>query len=76
METTISPNHRTFMKELKNWCARENTCAIAYRQGNGKTTLVSSEIVDLFSWQGKKYMLIEKGQLICMDRLVSVRNLC
>lgn len=62
------------MQKLKNWCAREKICSIAYRQSDGKTTKISSEIVDLFTWQGKKYMLIEKGQLICMDRLVSVSD--
>lgn len=75
MKTTISPSLRTFKQELKKCCARDAACAIAYRHNNGKTTTMSSQIIDLFSWQGREYVLIEKGQLICIDRLVSVDDL-
>ena len=74
MKTTISPSHRILKQELKKCYAREAACTITYHQNNSKTT-ISSQIIDLFSWQGREYVLIEKGQLICVDRLVSVDGL-
>ncbi len=74
MKTTTIAENQSFSTYLKNWCAEQKPCKIAYRQNNGETIHVSSTIVDLFSWQGKDYLLMEKGQLISLERLLSVND--
>ena len=67
--TSISTN---FFSNLQNWSSEERPCTIEYRQNDGSSVKVNSVIVDLFSWQGTEYVLMEKGQLIRLDRLINV----
>jgi Rho-binding antiterminator len=64
----------TFHHYLEAWARQQQACKIQYRQNDGSAIEVSSEIIDLFSWQGADYILIEKGQLIRIDRLLSVND--
>jgi Rho-binding antiterminator len=64
----------TFHQYLETWARQQQACKIQYRQNDGSAIEVSSEIIDLFSWQGAQYILIEKGQLIRIDRLLSVND--
>lgn len=63
-----------FYNYLENWTEQQQPCTIEYRQNDGSSVQVSSRIIDLFTWQGSEYMLMEKGQLIRLDRLVRVNN--
>ncbi|AHM60597.1 hypothetical protein D770_11700 [Flammeovirgaceae bacterium 311] len=69
MKTPFTYN---FFDYLQNWSSQEKSCAIVYRQNDGSAVRLNTVIVDLFEWQGNNYVLMEKGQLIRLDRLISV----
>lgn len=64
----------TFHECLESWSQEQQPCKIQYRRQDGSAVEVASKIVDLFTWQGAEYMLMEKGQLIRLDRLLSVNE--
>ncbi|WP_224996711.1 hypothetical protein [Cesiribacter sp. SM1] len=74
MRIVNTPVKSDFFDNLQNWSSQEKSCSIVYRQNDGSSVKVNSVIVDLFSWQGNNYILMEKGQLIRLDRLVSVED--
>lgn len=67
-----TPPINNFFNYLQTWSAEEKSCAIVYRQNDGSAVRLNAVIVDLFEWQGNNYVLMEKGQLIRLDRLISV----
>lgn len=67
-----TPPINKFFNHLQNWSVQEKSCHIVYRQNDGSAVQLNAVIVDLFSWQGSQYVLMEKGQLIRLDRIVSV----
>ena len=74
MRTTHTPISCTFFDYLESWSKEQQPCRIEYRQNDGSSVKLSSRIVDIFTWQGTEYLLMEKGQLIRLDRLVSVND--
>jgi hypothetical protein len=64
----------TFLDYLQNCGKQERLCKIEYTQHDGSAVSLSSPIVDLFSWQGSDYLLLDKGQLIRLDRVVRVND--
>jgi hypothetical protein len=72
MSSVSTPGTNNFFDHLQNWSSQEKSCSIVYRQNDGSIINVNSVIVDLFSWQGNNYILMEKGQLLRLDRLVRV----
>ena len=74
MNISYTPISCTFFDYLESSCLQQQPCKIEYRQNDGSTVKVSSKIVDLFTWQGTDYLLMEKGQLVRLDRLTSVND--
>ncbi|WP_040396436.1 hypothetical protein [Cesiribacter andamanensis] len=72
--SAYTPISCTFHGYLESWMKQQQACKIRYRQDDGSSVQVSSRIIDLFSWQGAEYLLMEKGQLIRLERLESVND--
>lgn len=74
MNIAHTPISCSFYDYLENSAQEMQACKICYKLENGKAANVSSPIVDVFHWQGADYLQLERGQLIRMDRLLSVND--
>lgn len=74
MKHSDNADNFTFLSFLENCGKQEQPCKIEYKQLDGSAVRLSSPIVDVFSWQGSEYLLLDKGQLIRLDRVVSVNG--
>ena len=71
----INPSvNGAFLTYLQSCGTQEQLCTIEYRKQDGKAIQISSPIVDIFTWQGSDYLLLDKGQLIRLESVVSVND--
>ena len=59
---------------LESWSVLKITCSIQYLDSNDTVASVDSQIIDVFAKNGEEFIKIENGDLIRLDRIISING--
>lgn len=75
MTDKYTPINCEFLDRLEHCCIRKEHCQIVYRQGSFPRNIETEGLItDIFSREKAEYILLDNGEEIRLDRIVSVNG--
>lgn len=72
LQTDYQPIACDFHDLLESVAVRKTSCEIVFREKNGETRSVTTRILDVFSEGADEFAVLESGDKIRLDQLLSV----
>ena len=63
-----------YYDEIESWSIAKAVCDIEYTDAVGQAAFVTSRIADVFARDGAEFLRIDTGELIRLDRLLSING--
>jgi len=75
MNDKYIPINCEFFERLELWCLQKTFCSIVYRQGNFPRDIeLQAVISDIICREKADYMILDNGDEIRLDKIVSVND--
>lgn len=72
--TNYKPIDCDYYDRLEAWSTTKTVCTIIYRDETGNEQSVTAKIADVYTQEKVEFMKTDSGEIIRLDKLVSVNN--